>query len=1151
MFKEDKNNGEWKIFASTTTVEGIRTTYAEDARAETYSNGRLYRLPTGDGNYAEVLEYYATGSPKTVAEWNVGTDGKLGTEDDVLLKSDSELKLQGNIAEEGRLKQQVTRAGVCEEGESITVEGRRFLCDASKSRLEKQLSSLQCTDVFSITECQLLFNFCDPVMCPASRFNLGGRYQVDNVVQTGLIGSLVLGMPNWAVFSRSAQFVPPVCLTGISSSTKSYRSMLEGYNECLKISKEEGKNVGICEKIRSIFWCELAWREAVAIGKAAISISNTKDVYDYIGSGGGGEYSLLQSLASDTADSAKFFTQEYAKNAFAAYKARSTNEIGTAICKAFIGAKGPELGKFLDELTRPESPPQFTAYFDEKPWSTDAGVTTLTRQSGLGNVEEQSLYNVYYHIYAGEDQDVRYTVFLRDEIGNVAYVTDRVGGYNGLIKAGSYSDKNLDFIGVSGYKEICVVINGQTECGFGKASTSFGLNRLSDEIVQGDSEKTINSAEECTPEYNGPSTSINGFPVVLPTNVPGVTTQNGIVRLCSIRNPGTGSEAERYYESVGTCGTDNIGRNLGSCWIDLRTVTRAIKSTDLRENVTARYGEELTVSDELAKYIFDIIEEYLMNDGNYRGYFIGNKEEFVYNLDALSKDSIQVWFPYVEFENNLKEIINSRVQGSYRDLSNYNFGYYGKKSQIRIGQIYYALGKYLRDKEVIKEEQEKLIERRRIEGSKTVTPVSSLKVGGDSLKEGISFSLLFKKDSTDFVEGNMDKFWNSFYEYYNDYKDRLVKINLYGYSSEEENNGLELSYYRAEEVKDLLLSILSGESKVPSIEIVEYEDSVTNKFNDGNSIELNRRVNIAFVLSENPLAPPFQTNCQFIIKRGENTYSYFEYFIDKGWYIQDKDNNELLSINSKDNHLMKDKNYVGGIKILFENIKSGEFIIVNNEEGVTEYPYLDLYENNILKNDIIKYFVDICTEQANVEQANVDAEKLGLFKKFFTPVPMNEALKPIYETFGFKFVGDRVYHAPDRLTAARIILLSVEAPLAATMSSASKVKTAPTVTSKLERTVLFKNYALGSLVRDFTPATQNKVLETLNSILAEASKVNGKKISGNELHYRLFNILKKDDNVVIRIIPDSKINGITEDLVFMINERGALSDFIPWTKSWS
>ena len=693
-----------KFIASYTNSGELRTNYASDATVHILDNGKVKRYPIGNGDYVEVTDYYANGQPKNVEKWNVGRDGLLGTSDDVPLMSSDRLNFKENLNEKDNLRRKVSNAGTCESGEFTTVAGvGEFLCDSADAKLQKQLSAKQCTDVFSIEQCQVLFNFCDPVMCPASRFNFGGKYEVDNVVQTGLIGSLVLGWPNWAPISGTAQVIPPICLTGVSSSTKSYRSMLEGYNECLKVSKERGENVGICEKIRSVFWCELAWREASAIGDALIKVSSPTDIYNYLGSSGGGEYSSLQSAATYVSDSSSFFTKEYAKNAFAAYKARSTAEIGTQICQAFIGAKGPNFGEFLDELTKPESPPQFTAYFDEKLWSSDAGYTTANSEFGLGNIEEQSSYNVYYHIYAGEDRDVRYTVFLRDDYGNVAYVTDRAGGSLGFIPKGGFADKNIDFIGRSGYKEICVVINGQVECGFGKSSTSFGLNRLSDSLVASDAaNKQINSKEQCVPEYTGPSTSFGGIPVVLPTNIAGVTTPNGIVRLCSITDPDEGTNSDNY-KNVGTCGQDELGRNLGSCWIDLRTVTRAIKSTDFREDITSQFGTALTIDDKLAQKIYNDND---LEEKEENKYFTKSAENFVYinpDLNVVYLNNI------VELENELKDII-SKEAGSYRDLTNYNFGTYGKLSKIRIAQVYYAIGKYLKDKLVVNAEAENTIE---------------------------------------------------------------------------------------------------------------------------------------------------------------------------------------------------------------------------------------------------------------------------------------------------------------------------------------------------------------------------------------------------------------------------------------------------------
>jgi len=68
------------------------------------------------------------------------------------------------------------------------------------------LPSTQCTDYMSPKECQLMFNVCDPVICPSSRCDFGGAYPVNDVVQSGIIGSLVLCLPNY----REGIYVP-VC----------------------------------------------------------------------------------------------------------------------------------------------------------------------------------------------------------------------------------------------------------------------------------------------------------------------------------------------------------------------------------------------------------------------------------------------------------------------------------------------------------------------------------------------------------------------------------------------------------------------------------------------------------------------------------------------------------------------------------------------------------------------------------------------------------------------------------------------------------------------------------------------------------------------------------------------------------------------------
>ena len=202
-------------------------------------------------------------------------------------------------------------------------------------------------------DCRLLFGVCDPVMCPPSRFNMGGSWQVDDVVQTGLIGSLVLGLHNFDLPYEPV----PICLTGVLAGLQNIKSVLRGYVECLKTAQVQGISVGICDKIRSVFICELIWKEAIAILNIKGGIMNWISQTFLDQGSGGGEYLTFESSISNVEDSVSFFTEQYATTAFASYTGRSSEELGTTLCKQAIFGQTPAFGEFFDQLAQPESPP--------------------------------------------------------------------------------------------------------------------------------------------------------------------------------------------------------------------------------------------------------------------------------------------------------------------------------------------------------------------------------------------------------------------------------------------------------------------------------------------------------------------------------------------------------------------------------------------------------------------------------------------------------------------------------------------------------------------------------------------------------------------------------------------------------------------------
>ncbi|MBI2106689.1 N-acetylmuramoyl-L-alanine amidase [Candidatus Woesearchaeota archaeon] len=669
----------------------IRRTYARPNIAEYYENGRPFCVPTGEGNYARVLEYYADGTAKTVDERNVGTNGVMCDEDDVIINSDSLVKL--NPQKEQELKRAAARAGTCSPG---TYKVGSFVCSHARAKAAQAVTKLHCTDTMSISDCKVLFNVCDPVMCPTSRFNLGGKWNVNSVPETGIIGSVVLGQ------NTDNNPLSKICYSGVLSGLEGIRSVFQGYEQCLQTSKVDGTTVGICDKVKSVFICENVWRETVAItGSVGGFSAFSGKLFGNVD--GGGEYAPNEfgKRLKQTSDSAKFFANDYATSSLASYEARSLGEVGSQICRNIYAGKAPGIGKLIDQITTPESPPQFTAFFDEYPWSSDAGDTRLNVGAGLfSNVQEQSRYSVFYHIYAGRATDVKYSVYLKDRLGNVAYVTERAGGRSrGFIPREEFASKNIDFIGKSGFTEICVEINGRETCGFGRSSTDFA-NEL---------QKEINTKEQCVPENNAGPT-LGG--IATPENINTGDVTGGIVRVCSHQNPGEGGNEARW-QVVGQCGKDKEKIELGSCWIDVNT----IRINDLSK-------QEQNVQ--------NIINKYDVKDGEVS---LGlSKEEFstlLINNDALVAD---YGFPSIldkpnKLLDNVKKSFITTI-GTEDDKTSLRFIAaqsidYGAIAQLRIGEIYLALAN---DKNIIEnvaeQNQQQTLQKEKSSGSESGTEVS-------------------------------------------------------------------------------------------------------------------------------------------------------------------------------------------------------------------------------------------------------------------------------------------------------------------------------------------------------------------------------------------------------------------------------------------
>ena len=420
---------------------------------------------------------------------------------------------------------------------------------------------MQCEDFMSPTDCRILFNLCDPVVCPPSRCDYGGRMPVDNVVQSGVIGSLMLCWPN---FEDGRGVLVPICLTGVNAGLESFTGILKSGRDCLEENLKTGKMVGICDQIMSVYICEFFWRQFdpfIRAGLPAISESLT--------SRGGGEYALFSETWKQSMDSVSYFTDYYGKTSIQAFKARSTTQIGTEICKKFISVSYPTQAKFWDELAKPESPTQATAWFDEIP---------------LGGASTESHYKVFYYIWAGHDQGVYYSVYLTSPstIGYYQapdhYPIPKAFGY---LPAGQYLSMSPDFRAPGGYKEICMRINNEEICGFGQATTNFAIEELQNLYIEDQTKKDVTTAKEC----------ISGKPTIMPTatlNLQSYLEQSlepaiykrGVIRVCSSLDPGRGTGEQNRWKRIGYCDNKDVG-----CWLDTKSIENAVSDIAISERI--------------------------------------------------------------------------------------------------------------------------------------------------------------------------------------------------------------------------------------------------------------------------------------------------------------------------------------------------------------------------------------------------------------------------------------------------------------------------------------------------------------------------------------------------------------------------------------
>jgi len=659
-------------------VEGTKISHMP--RVSLNDKGRIDKLSVDHRTYLRVSRRGSDGMPLEVELW--GRYSQFGSQDNLPLNTKSAGRIRGPFSLDDCLEGSTSgREGVDILGSLKTdYPGLKEAC-AELVRYDRQVGlmdkesgeklggkyfiehaiqetgGLECFDIMGIDDCLTLFSMCDPVMCPISRFNAGGKWEVPNVVSTGVFGSIFLGIGLWD-FKR----IPPemgICIPGIDAGLKNYRSLAEGYQECLIARRDKGENIGICDTIRSVGYCKIFWREGTALlGLTGGALDNLLGFFNK--PQGGGEYAFFQSNMERGKEFLNFFTNEYATTYFSAYRGASTNEIGEKLCEAAIYGKVPGVGGFIDQLTKPEGPVQFTGWFTEVP-NSDVG----------GNL--YSDYEVYYHIYAGEDREqIKYVVYLKDldDLARRLWIT-RTTGY---LNRGDFVDETVRRQELTGYDELCIMIENQEHCGFGRVSSDLLVDYIGDKALEDQLTEKVTNERECIGEstvFTNP-----GVGELVDAMYPNLL-RNGIVRVCSDKDPGKGVKGSAWRK-VGTCGDNNLGQSLGDCWLSKQSYVDALSKYDIeRRKEAEKFFEELGLDLRGYEEVVAIIER-----------LIGEIKDIL----SLSKDKSEI---IKDISGKINEFIKLDEETIDLNLNG--------KINYEIGEAYYGLAVYLNKKEVEEE----------------------------------------------------------------------------------------------------------------------------------------------------------------------------------------------------------------------------------------------------------------------------------------------------------------------------------------------------------------------------------------------------------------------------------------------------------------
>ncbi|GEM_PF-2899076 len=257
------------------------------------------------------------------------------------------------------------------------------------------------------------------------------------------------------------------CLTGIEGNLEIIDVFVQKYQDCLVAAKTQGLSVGLCDKLRSYFFCERTVGELLTLSQAGrlsdwvsdATLARAKEYTSVEDSVQKAEGNFKKNI-EDVAILGKDTVESYKNVPFFALLTNQRQYETNAICNLYVSGKLFSL-KDLKKMITAVVPDSYYVITEKKEWSYTSGNDPKPLSYS---------YDVFFSLYASEVDATRsdsYSVWLQgtaiDKDGNLKGVC-RVDVDFGRVSAGKMVQKNAFKVKECDAQTQCIRFKGLTSC---------------------------------------------------------------------------------------------------------------------------------------------------------------------------------------------------------------------------------------------------------------------------------------------------------------------------------------------------------------------------------------------------------------------------------------------------------------------------------------------------------------------------------------------------------------------------------------------------------------------------------------------------------------------------------------------------------------